>query len=251
MLRVLRGLKIQAGFAYVLPRETLANRGLRPDVASVDTLCLAPTNRSPATGTLRSTYGPGFSPRAGESGFEALAEGAPEPTADALAAIVDGVYAACEDELVAMDEPGVVFQGQGDPLEAASVVLDTVALVAERRHGVAFRLNTFGLCSSTAVDLLLHSQLVAREDRDQQRETRLAKISVFLPAADPAKYTELIQPHAGRGFQDACAFIARMAGAGIDVECTAVARPDVDIRKIESLARTLGAASFRLRAYYP
>ena len=77
--------------------------------------------------------------------------------AQELAEIVDGMYAAHSD-VGSMGErdAGVVFQGQvsrppysarararararaqGDPLEATTVVLDTVALVAERRNGVS------------------------------------------------------------------------------------------------------------------
>lgn len=34
----------------------------------------------------------------------------------------------------------------------------------------------------------------------------------------------------GRGFRDVCAFIARLADAGVEVECTGVNRPDVEVR---------------------
>ena len=80
-------------------------------------------------------------------------------------------------------------------------------------------------------------------------ESRLASISVFLPAAEPAKYAELLRPHEGRGFADVCSFVAQAAEAGIDIECTAVARPDVNVAEVEALAMALGARRFRTRSW--
>ena len=74
-------------------------------------------------------------------------------------------------------------------------------------------------------------------------------MSVFLPAASPSKYDELLAPRGGRGFRDVCGFVARLAEAGVNVECTAVARPDVNVAEIETLARSLGARSFRTRSW--
>ena len=106
-----------------------------------------------------------------------------------------------------------------------------------------------GLCNSSVTDMLLASPVLAKGDEDQRREIRIASLSVFLPAASSEKYAELLQPRAGRGFSDACSFVARLAEAGVDVECTAVARPDVDIAEIEALAMALGARSFRARSW--
>lgn len=221
----------------------------RPGIAYfLDTLYLAPTHRSSAVNSMRSCRGPSFQMRA-DSGFEEIVD--PEPSAKELASIVDGVYS-LSDNLGSMGEGdlGVVFQGQGDPLEAHEVVLETVALVAANKNSIAFRCNTLGLCGADVVDALLSSPVLARGDEDQRRETRLAKFSVFLPAANPAKYAELIQPQDGRGFQDVCAFITRMAEAGVEVECTAVERPDVNINEIRALAMALGARSFRVRSFH-
>ena len=182
---------------------------------------------------------------------------AEEPSAEEMARIVDEYYAATvsastsRNDLGSMGEkdPGVVFQGPGDPLEATRVVLDTVASVAERRNGVAFRLNTFGL---GAPDALLSSPVLAKDDVDRRRETRIAVVSVFLPASDPKTYDALVRPREGRGgFRDACAFVATLAEAGVHVECTAVDRPDVRIAEIERMCRSLGARDFRARSYVP
>eukprot|EP00579_Thalassiosira_antarctica_P008451 CAMPEP_0201901484 /NCGR_PEP_ID=MMETSP0902-20130614/54393_1 /ASSEMBLY_ACC=CAM_ASM_000551 /TAXON_ID=420261 /ORGANISM="Thalassiosira antarctica, Strain CCMP982" /LENGTH=256 /DNA_ID=CAMNT_0048435437 /DNA_START=24 /DNA_END=794 /DNA_ORIENTATION=+ len=241
----------------------------RPGIAYVlgDTLYLSPTVRSPAANTMRSCRGPSFesgiiaplpasrtsqhTATASESGFEPLPAGADDPTAEELAALVDDFYAARTESLGSMGENdgGVVFQGNGDPLAATNVVLETVRLVAERRNGIAFRLNTLGLCDTNDIDLLLSSGVVARGDVDQRRETRIATVSVFLPAANPNKYAELLQPNDGRGFSNACSFVARLAEAGVDVECTAVARPDINVGEVKALAMSLGATSFRTRSW--
>mmetsp|Transcript_14551 Transcript_14551/g.31627 ORF Transcript_14551/g.31627 Transcript_14551/m.31627 type:complete len:258 (-) Transcript_14551:408-1181(-) len=242
----------------------------RPGIAYVlDTLYLSPTVRSPAANTMRSCRGPSFASResgiaplptsrtsqntsiAADSGFEPLPVGAEDPTAEELAALVDEFYASRTESLGSMGENdgGVVFQGQGDPLAAVDVVIETVRLVAQRRNGIAFRLNTLGLCDTNDIDLLLSSGVLARGDVDQRRETRIATVSVFLPAANPNKYAELLQPKDGLGFSDACSFIVRLAEAGVNVECTAVARPDIKVGEVKALATSLGATSFRTRSW--
>ena len=237
----------------------------RPGIAYVlDTLYLAPTARSPAAHTMRSVRGPRFAaPDVGlaplpksrtsqqtatsaGSGFEPLPAGAAEPSAEELARLVDEFFAAAAAPPLAT--ASVVWQGDGDPLEAASVVVDTVAACAT---GVDFRLNTLGLCDAAAVDRLLASGVLARgwtPAVGQPRGSRIASVSgvsVFLPAADPAQYAELLRPREGRGLPDACAFVSWLAEEGVAVEVTAVARPDVDVDAIEALALELGASSFR------
>jgi len=188
-----------------------------------------------------------------DTGFVPLpADASDDPNAQELAALVDDYYAATTTEnLGSMGENdgGVVFQGNGDPLAATDVVLDTVSLVAQRRNGIAFRLNTLGLCNTNDIDLLLSSDVLARGDRDQRRETRIATVSVFLPAANPMTYSQLLKPKGDLGFSDACSFVARLAEAGVDVECTAVSRPDIKVAEVEALAKSLGANSFRTRSW--
>jgi hypothetical protein len=250
MLRTLRSLpSYRPGIAYVL-----------------DTLYLAPTARSRAANTMRSCRGPGFADDplalpisryslqlAVDSGFEPPPGGTPEPSPGELARLVDEFYAANgAGDLGSMGEldGGVVFQGMGDPLMATEVVLETVRLVAEKRNGLSFRLNTLGLCDDCDIELLLKSEVVERADMgDRRRETRISCVSVFLPAASPAKYDELLAPSDGRGFRDVCGFVARLSEAGVNVECTAVDRPDVSVPEIERLALGLGARSFRTRSW--
>lgn len=244
----------------------------RPGIAYIlsNALYLAPTACSPAARTMRSCRGPSFAdPQDGSyaqldptrfssrsvaplpasrasqqtssteaTGFQPLPDGEAEPTAAELAALVIEFFSAAGDDA----NGNVIFQGNGDPLEAADVVIDTVRLVAQERDGVAFRLNTLGLTDSATVDRLLSSTAFAGS-------SRISGVSVFVPAAEPSMYAQLLRPCDGRAFDDVCEFVRRSAEAGIDVEVTAVDRPDVDVQEVEALAMRLGATSFRTRSW--
>jgi len=54
---------------------------------------------------------------------------------------------------------------------------------------------------------------------------------------------------ADRGLEIAQDFARRCAGAGIEVELTAVERPDVDVDAVRELADK-GGLGFRLRSYH-
>ena len=250
-------------------------KSYRPGIAYIlsNTLYLAPTACSPAARTMRSCRGPSFEdPQSGfatldptrfssrsaaplpasrksqqaataeDTGFQPLPPGDVEPTAEELASLVEEFFAACGES----SSGEVVFQGNGDPLEAAAVVIGTVGLVAQRRGGIPFRLNTLGLCSASTVDALLAS---AAFGSSSSGRCRIAEVSVFMPAAEASRYAELLRPCEGRGFDDACTFVRRSAQAGVAVEVTAVDRPDVDVAAVEALAMRLGAKTFRTRSW--
>mmetsp|Transcript_16084 Transcript_16084/g.38609 ORF Transcript_16084/g.38609 Transcript_16084/m.38609 type:complete len:264 (-) Transcript_16084:340-1131(-) len=259
MLQTLRLLpSFRPGMAYVIDKS----------------LYLSPTARSPAEQSMRSCRGPCFVTNddstgniaplpasrtsqntiaAADSGFEPLPKGADDPTAEELASLVDEFYTARtsieSSGSMGENDGGVIFQGHGDPMAAADVVVDTVRLVAERRNGIAFRLNTLGLCDTNDIDLLLSSGVLACGDADQRRETRIDTVSVFLPAANPKKYADLLQPKDGFGFGNVCSFVSQLHEAGVNVECTAVVRPDVNMGEVKALAMSLGATSFRTRSW--
>jgi hypothetical protein len=138
-------------------------------------LYLSVTNRAPCTGLI-ATRGPGFIMPA-ESGFVLLpVEGAEgggpyEPTAAELAAAVEEVYADLEIVGMGENDAGVSFTGAGDPLLRVETVLETAALVKQRRHGISFSVTTSGLfCPS--VPAALHAGGVT-------------SVTVALNAADP------------------------------------------------------------------
>ena len=220
-------------------------RSFRPGIAYVlDALYLAPTARSPAARTMRSCRGSRFARKdsglaplpasraaqqtASGSGFEPLPDGAREPTAAELDRLV-------REWVAATGSARVVFQGDGDPLAAADVVVETLRLA--EGSGAAFRVNTLGIARGADVDALLASAAL------------VDTVSVFLPAADAATYDALLRPRAAGGFEAACAFVRRAAASGMRVEVTAVDRPDVAVADVEALAGRLGATDFRTRSW--
>lgn len=70
-------------------------------------------------------------------------------------------------------------------------------------------------------------------------------------ADNPKQYAEIMQPQVNLSFGDICNFIVCAAEAGLQVDCTAVERPDVNIQRVRSLATSLGATSFSSYKYFP
>lgn len=68
---------------------------------------------------------------------------------------------------------------------------------------------------------------------------------------NPKQYAELVQPHASFGFGDVCNFVSVATAAGLQVQCTAVERPDVSLSKVRALSSALGASSFQSYPYHP
>ena len=209
----------------------------RPGVAYTlgRTLYLSVTNRSNALSILK-TRGPGFV-MPPSSGFALLSD--PEPDASELAAIVDATYERAEIVGMGENDPGVVFAGAGEPLLRLDVVVDTIAMVRESRHGVPFRVHSNGLHEPNVAKTLAN----AKVDR----------VTVALATADPKQFEALTRPAAGSGAHlgTLCGFISALAEEGVDVEAVTVAAPDVDVAAARRLAESLGASSFRTREYFP
>ena len=209
----------------------------RPGVAYTlgRTLYLSVTNRSNALSILK-TRGPGFV-MPPSSGFALLSD--PEPDASELAAIVDATYERAEIVGMGGNDPGVVFAGAGEPLLGLDVVVDTIAMVRESRHGVPFRVHSNGLHEPRVAKAL------ARADVD--------RVTVALATADPKQFHFLTRPVEGSGgdLNKLCGFIAALAEEGVDVEAVTVAAPDVDVAAARRLAESLGARAHRTREYFP
>jgi len=146
---------------------------------------------------------------------------------------------------------GVVFAGGGEPLLRVKTLIETVNIIAAKQNGIAFRINTNGLVDSETTQLLLDSGVIALGDRDFRRETRIASVSVALPCHDVPTFELLSKPEGGKGFRDVCNFICLLVEAGVQVECTAIDRPEVDLDATKKLALALGASNFRVRTFAP
>jgi len=198
-------------------------------------LYLSLTNNSPCLSLLNSR-GPSFCMPFG-SNFSLLKENEPEPSSCELSDIVNEVYS--ELEVVGMGESdaGVTFAGGGDPLLKLDVLLDTIAEVKQRRHGIRFGVNTSGLFDASVPALL--------------RQGGVKDVSVSLNASNPNSYSKLMNPTNGKNFQDVCSFIIASAEAGLSVTCTAVETPGTNLKEIRDLALALGSTEFKSRSFHP
>lgn len=140
------------------------------------------------------------------------------------------------------DFESIVFGGEGEPL----LRLDDVCLIAAKLKTAdiqmlpLLRLTTNGLVhsSETVVEKLKNSNIMS--------------LSVALMTADPMQYDELMTPTAPDGHDRVCKFVSVAIDAGLDVEVTAVDRPDVDKPKAEDLAHSMRVpVPIRWRPFFP
>mmetsp|Transcript_31498 Transcript_31498/g.71158 ORF Transcript_31498/g.71158 Transcript_31498/m.71158 type:complete len:220 (+) Transcript_31498:20-679(+) len=190
--------------------------------------------------SLQQSRGPGF---AISGDFSPLPVGC-EPDAQAVA---DAVRQAFE------TSPGVfgniVFAGAGDPLLRLHVLESSAQLIRDQYDGVQLRVNTNGLIANSG----------AADTAARLHSVGVSTVSVALMTADPEQYSALMKPEKLRlspgfslqlGHQQVCGFVSACIAAGLNVECTAVRSPEVDIGAAEALAGELGA-SFRARSWHP
>ena len=135
----------------------------------------------------------------------------------------------------------IVFCGFGEPLER----LDCILKVSEwirRYYGkiVSIRIDTNG------------QGFLLNKDRDvieELKEAGVDKISVSLNAHDEETYNQICKPVFNSAFESILEFIRRAKDI-FEVEITVVAIPEVDISKMEEIARKMGVR-FRVREYIP
>lgn len=131
-----------------------------------------------------------------------------------------------------------------------------------QREGVPLRVITNGLVPT--------SECAATSKR--LRDAGIGYASVALMSAHAKQYQQLMRPQASMiverlslsasgvpevkqhheylGHAEVCGFVRALVAHGIEVECVAVARDDVDCDAAASLARSLGA-SFRACTHHP
>ena len=135
----------------------------------------------------------------------------------------------------------VVFCGFGEPTERLDLLLILARCVKWRyEEPVAIRVNTNG-----------HGYML-NAGRDVAAELKTAgvdKVSVSLNAGDEETYNEICKPVFAGAYTAVLAFIEK-AKRALEVEVTAVTTPEVDLHKVEALAKQMGV-KFRLRQCVP
>jgi cyclic pyranopterin phosphate synthase len=134
----------------------------------------------------------------------------------------------------------IVFCGFGEPTERLDLLLTLAHWIRQKYHSVALRVNTNG-----------HGY-VLNAGRDVVAELKAAgvdKLSVSLNAGDEETYDEVCKPSFAHAYAAVLEFIEK-AKPALDVEVTAVTTPEVDLHKIEALAKQIGV-KFRLRQCIP
>lgn len=135
----------------------------------------------------------------------------------------------------------IVFCGFGEPIERPDLLLELARWI-KQRYGNSFviRLDTNG-----------HGY-VLNADMDVVGELKTAgvdKVSVSLNAHDEETYNEVCKPVFAGAYVAVLEFIEKAKGK-LDVEVTAVTTPEVDLHKVEDLAKKM-CVKFRLRVCIP
>ena len=136
----------------------------------------------------------------------------------------------------------VVFAGEGEPTLRLGALLELAKTIAST-SSLPLRLTTNGLVPS-------------KETAGMLQDSGISACSVALMTHDAATYQEIMQPSTISAdlnpHETVCQFIQESLKAGLVVEATGVARPDVDKDKTEELARSLGVKEpFRWRSHFP
>lgn len=174
-----------------------------------------------------------------DSGFQLL-ENNFEPDADDIYNAVDHAFDNSKISISSMDAEPITFAGYGEPLLRYGVIRDAAMLIKAKRHGVSLRVKTSGLVKRELCENII----------SELKSAGVEKMSVSLLADTPKKYKEIMQPHAGMGFDEVCTFIVGCVENGLEVECTAINRPDVNLSNIRALALALGATDLKIHSYH-
>ena len=135
----------------------------------------------------------------------------------------------------------VVFCGFGEPTERLDLLLILTRFIKLRSNEpVSVRVNTNGQ------GYMLNP---GRGVVEELKAAGVDKLSVSLNADDEETYNEICKPSFAESFQAVLGFIEK-AKTKLNVEVTAVTTPEVDLHKVEDMAKDLGV-KFRLRQYIP
>ena len=135
----------------------------------------------------------------------------------------------------------IVFCGFGEPTERFDVLIE-VAKWIKKHYGkpVSLRINTNGQAYLLNPDIEVIKEI---------KKAGIDKVSISLNSSEESTYLSICQPKLGEAYKAILDFIIK-AKKELDVEITAVAIEEVNIKKIEILADKLGV-KFRKREYVP
>ena len=134
----------------------------------------------------------------------------------------------------------IVFCGFGEPTERLDLLLELARWIKKHYSNVPIRVNTNG--HGYALN-------VGRDVAAELKATGVEKVSVSLNAGDEETYNEICKPVFAGAYIAVLDFIDK-AKRVLDVEVTAVTTPEVDLHKVEALAKQMGV-KFRLRQCIP
>jgi len=130
----------------------------------------------------------------------------------------------------------IVFCGYGEP----TARLDVVKAIAKdlKLKGAKIRIVTNG-----------HGDLINKRPIVKELIGLVDRVSVSLNAETESKYDEICKPEFGpQTYKKILDFIRECARNKIETEVTCLTLPEIDVKKCEAIAKSLGAR-FRLRSY--
>ncbi|MEM3699637.1 MAG: TatD family nuclease-associated radical SAM protein [Candidatus Bathyarchaeia archaeon] len=135
----------------------------------------------------------------------------------------------------------IVFCGFGEPLERLACLLEVCRWI-RRYYGkpISIRIDTNGQ------GFLINKE---RDLLNELKEAGVNRISVSLNAHNKEIYNQICKPAYENAFESILEFLEKAKG-NFETEITAVAIPEVEISKVEEIAKKLGV-KFRLREYIP
>jgi GTP 3',8-cyclase len=134
----------------------------------------------------------------------------------------------------------IVFCGFGEPTARLDLLLKLARYLKKRVSNTPIRVNTNG-----------HGKLLNpnRTVIAEMKTAGVERVSVSLNAGDEQTYDEVCKPNIAGAFDAVLDFTVE-AKQKLEVEVTAVTTPEIDISKVEVLAKKLGV-KFRLRQCIP
>ena len=134
----------------------------------------------------------------------------------------------------------VVFCGFGEPTARLDVLLEVARWIRERcDSSMPIRVDTNG-----------HGYVLnkGRNVAEELFSAGVSSVSVSLNGHDEASYAKNCRPEFSGGFDDVLDFVMKAKIAGLDVEVSAVRLPEVEIKKVEAITKSLDVP-LRIRDY--